>query len=422
MIYNRLADMDFAKMLFEAKAQTQSGVQLLNNYQAHVMANPVTCAIINNFIKEAKSCLYDNGIQSVYKQVTDFIAEAQYSWLLASTCESIQNNSSSYNYLHRNAANQVEKLLEMKEDDVVRYIKAGALKNVMFVEGFRNIVKSIQNDMPIVESRVDYTNVHPISVTEKVENDVYFTVLGHLYKIDENKHTELAENDWNKVSNNFRVIAQLLESNVVKFENETATFNCGNHFIYTITEQGKCTKTYGDNKKLELTVEQLREQNALYINTIPYAAQKQQLAQVLEGVAKICEQFDSIAVLNNIHIISTANDRVLLIENENNTASATLIATNHSQKWSVTDNIYEVCNFVKKQTRADISESFKEKIEETISKVEQEEKQKIEESIKQDEIKARKEKIEQLTEKYKNDPTRLAVLSKIAQELSELEK
>lgn len=419
MIYKRLANMDFAKILFEAKAQTQSGMQLINKFQAHVMANPVTCSLINNFISEARACLYDNGVQQAFRTVTDFIAEGKYSWLLATACESINESSSSYNYLHRNAAKQVEKLLEMEENDVVNYIKAGALKNVMFVESFRNIVKGIQNDMPIVEEHVDYTNTHPISMTESIDNDVYFTIFGQLYKIDENKNTTLAQNDWNKVSNDFRIISQLLESNTVKFENESVSYTCGNHFTYTISEQNKCIKTYGD-KKLELTVEQLREQNALYVNTIPYAAQKQQTAHVLEGIAKICERFDSIAVLNNVHIINTANDRVLLIENQN-TATATLIATNHSQKWSITDNIYEVCSFIKKQTRADISESFKEKIEEAISQTEKEEKQKIQESIKQDEIKARKEKIEALTEKYKNDPTRLAVLSKIAQELAEIQ-
>lgn len=418
MIYKRLADMDFANILFESKAQTQSGMAILNKYQALVMANPVTCGIVNNFIKEAKGCLYDNGVRNAYDRTSEFISESKYSWLLASTCEKINENTGSYNYLQRNAAKQVEKLLEMEEKDVVNYIKAGALKNVMFVEGFRNIVKGIQNDMPIVEEYVNFTNTHPISITEKVDDDIYFVVNRQLYKLNEGV-TSIAEGEWNKVSNDFKVISTLLENKTFKFSDaETITYQCNENFSYEISEQGKCIKSYSD-KKVELTVEQLREQNAIYLNTIPYESRRQQMSYVLEGLAKVCEHFDAIAVLNNVHIISTANDVIMLVESKDE-STATLMQTNHAAAWSITDNIYKVCEFVKKRTHADISECFKEKIEEAIKATENEEKEQIQESIKEDEIKARKEKIAALTEKYKNDPTRLAVLSKVALELSDM--
>ena len=50
----------------------------------------------------------------------------------------------------------------------------------------------------------------------------------------------------------------------------------------------------------------------------------------------------------------------------------------------------------------------------------QEEKERIETELKLQEQQSYKERIETLTEKFKNDPVKLAVLSKLAQELSEV--
>ena len=49
------------------------------------------------------------------------------------------------------------------------------------------------------------------------------------------------------------------------------------------------------------------------------------------------------------------------------------------------------------------------------------EKERIAEELKATEQQSYKERIENLTEKFKNDPVKLAVLSKLAQELSEIE-
>lgn len=418
MIYKTLADMDFSTMLFESKAQTQSGEQLLNNYQSHVMANPVTCRLINNFMKEAKQCLYDSGVKAVYEKVAEIISSNKHSWMLASVCEDINSSKAGYNYLNMNAAKQVEKLLEMEEKDVVNYIKAGALKNVMFVEGFRNIVRNVQSERPIVEYNEDYTNEHPISLVEKAnDGTVWFTAFGNLYRMNESGNPEVSA-DWKAVSEDFHIVNQMIQNRQITFANEQAIFKTPHH-IYTISEQGKCVREDKEGKKLELTVEQLRDQNKLYVSTIASLSTRKQMSYMLESLARVCENFDRIGVMDNVHVVSTCNDRFAIVEGKTKT-SAWSIQSNHAGRWSVNDNICEVCNVIKKRTNVDLVPCFKEKIEEAVKDMEDSEKEKIQESLQTDSLKSRREKIEALTEKYKNDPVRLAVLAKVAAELSSL--
>ena len=150
-----LAEMEFASIISGAMAQTQTGAEVLNKYKSFLMANESSCALVNNFIKEASACRYDNGINEALEIVADYIQQNKTSWALASACESINSNKSSYNYIHRNAAKQVEKLLEMDETNVVKYVKNGALKNVMFCEEFRAIAKQIFKETPMVAAAAD---------------------------------------------------------------------------------------------------------------------------------------------------------------------------------------------------------------------------------------------------------------------------
>ena len=66
-----------------------------------------------------------------------------------------------------------------------------------------------------------------------------------------------------------------------------------------------------------------------------------------------------------------------------------------------------------------IAKDYKENIDEQIKKTEAEKAHQIEEDIKKGELLARKQKIESLMEKFKDDPATLAVLSKVAQVLNE---
>ena len=60
------------------------------------------------------------------EKLENFIKENNISWKLASACESINANNSTYNYINKIGVQQVSKLLEMNEAEVISYIKAGS--------------------------------------------------------------------------------------------------------------------------------------------------------------------------------------------------------------------------------------------------------------------------------------------------------
>lgn len=416
-IYKTLADLDFGKILFEASVQTQTGKELMEKYQARVMTSAVTCNIINSFLKEAKNCLYDGGVSYVYEKVANVVNDNKYSWALASTCEAIEGNDNSRNFLARKAVEQVKPLLEMDETTVVSYIKSGALKNVMHVENFRNIAKCVYRDQPIVENNVNYTNLHPISMVEEHNEYKYFEVLGNIYKVNTDEGV-IEEANASEVTPEFIYISQLLESQYSKFdvEKEMVIVEVRNVKI-EVSEQGKAIREM-NGQRVEFTAEQLREQNNIYLSTIPHSV-RNNVAQVLECTVKMVENFNNISVMDNVNIVSTLNDKFLLIE-ENGNALAKSIYSNRTTAWSVNDNIAKTLDMIKKNTRVDLTESFKEKIDSVIERVSLEEGKMIQENLEKSQIDERRKKIEELTERYKNDPVRLQMLSQIACELNEL--
>lgn len=405
-----LAEMDFGAIIGESSAQTSTGSDLLNKYKSHLMSNESTCGLVNNFIREASNHRYDNGVNAVLEHVADFIQCNKTVWALSTACESIMANSSSYNYLNRNAAKQVEKLLEMEEDEVIKYIKAGALKNVMFCESFRNIAKQVFKDTPIVEATAEYTVAHPVSMVENVGDGVCFEVCGQVYKMDDDKN--ILESSWTEVSNTFKTISQLLESNMVTVDQTMITVKV-NETEYQIKEEGKVTRIGKDNT-LELTTEQLRENSRLMVMTTN-ARFRNQMAHVLEAIALMTENFSHIVNMDNVSIYSTNRDRFLVIEGANMYATS---LTN--QKWTINENVVDALSFIKSKTNVSLSECYKEMIETYVETATIEEKEQLEADMKAQEIQSYKDRIAALTEKFKNDPTKLAVLSKLAQEVNKV--
>ena len=410
-----LAEMEFASIISRATAQTQTGAEMLNKYKAHVMANESSCALVNNFVREASICRYDNGVNEALTTVADYINMNKTSWALASACESIKNNKSSYNFINQNAARQVEKLLEMQEEDIVKYIKAGALKNVMYCESFRNIAKQVYKENPMVEATADYTKVTPISITENVGDGVCFEVAGNLYKIDEDKN--ILEANWNEVSNTFRIISSLLESNMASVDEHTIVIKTSNA-TYSISEADKVVREGKEGKK-EMTSEQLREHNRLVLMTTN-PRYRNNMAEVLEAIALTCEHYDSIVNMDNTAIYTTKNDKFVAIESGVN-LYATLLASNRHSKWTINENAIESLSFIKSKTNVSLSENYTSLVESAVAAADEEEKNRIQEELKSQEQQSYKERIEALTEKFKNDPVKLAVLSKLAQELNEIE-
>ena len=415
MISKILVNLDFASLISEAYAQTQTGAEVINKYKAHVMSNESSCALVNNFIREASQCRYDNGVNETLGVVADYINANKTSWALASAVESINANNKSYNYINRNAAKQVSTLLEMEEEDVVKYIKAGALKNVMFCEAFRTIAKQVFKETPMVEATAEYTKVTPVSMVENVGDGVCFQVAGQLYKMDDDKNVQEAL--WNEVSNTFKTVSQLLESNMTTVDNHSIVVN-SQVGTYTISEAGKVVREGKEGKK-EMTINQLREHNRLVImSTNP--RQKNNVAQVLEAIALACENYDSIVNMDNAAIYLTKNDKFVVIES-NNKLYATSLMSNRTAKWTINENAIDAISFIKSKTNVSLSDQYQAVIENAVAVADEEEKGRIEEELKATEQQSYKERIETLTEKFKNDPVKLAVLSKLAQELSEIE-
>ena len=432
MIFKPLADIDFANVLAEAFAETQTGVELINKYRQYMLKNESSCTLINNFLAEAKNCMFDNGVVSVVNLVSAVIAENKVSWQLATACEAINRNRSSYNYLNRNAASTVEKLLEQNEENVVKYIKAGALKNVMFCESFRNIVNGVFTDVQTVVTE-NYTATRPVSYMEESEGKRYFEVLGNIYAISGNEIQEAKASD---VSGDFLIISRLLESNIAEFDanTEKLTVNLPIAVYEVCAEDGKVKCTRTSKKKctdkkdadckdtdckesITFTNEAaLREHNRLVVGATAFN-QRNQMAEILEAIARAFEHFENFVLLDNTQIISNANDKFVVIENKEN-AYAYCVSSNHSTGWKVNTTIVEALEFIKKQTNLNIAKDYKENVDEQIAKTEADAAEQIKESIKKDEMNARKKRIEMLTEKFKNDPARLAVLSKVAEALT----
>ena len=412
-----LAGLEFASILNESAGQTQSGNDMLNKYKSFLMANNATCGLVNNFVKEAAALRFDNGVNAVLEQVSDYISSNKTSWALATACESINSNGASYNYLNRNAAKQVESLLEADEETVVKYIKAGALKNVMFCEAFRNIAKQVYADTPIVESTADYVAVHPISLIENAGDGFLFEVAGTVYKIDESK--KIQEASWNEVSNTFKTVSSLLESNMVSFDQGTLTAKIGNG-EYTISEADEkvvCKRvgTNGIENTFE-TAAELREHN----NLVVAGSVNRGIAAVLEALALAFENYKNITNLDNVAIYTTSRDKFIVIESGTD-LYATLLQSNHNMKWTVNENAVSTLSFIKSKTNVELGEVYTEAVQAHMANVDEEEKKRLEEEAKLNEKNGYKERIAALTEKFKNDPAKLAILSELAAKLADAE-
>lgn len=448
-----LADFDFQSIIGESMAQTQTGAEVLNKYKSYLLVNEASCALINSFVKEAAAHIYDNGVYETLNQVSEFINANKASWALATACESINANSSTYNYINRNAAKQVEKLLEMDEENVVRYVKNGALKNVMFCEAFRNIAKQIFKENPMVEAMADYVVKHPVSFVESVGDGLCFAIEGKIYKIDDDKN--ITESTLNEVSNTFRTIATILESSNTTIDGHSISVKAGNA-VYTISEAGKCEKCTckhgeyagkkiddvkkdktvpdvknSDDKEVDKkkgtkelkesfeTVAALRENNRLVLMTANPRF-RNQFAALLEGIALIAENYDHIANMDNVSVYETKNDRFVVIEGGDR-LYASLLASRRHPAWTINENAVDALSFIKTKTNVNISENYSELVKNHIEKVSEIEKENIEKELHEQTVQSYKDRIAALTEKFKNDPTKLAVLSNIAQELNSAE-
>jgi hypothetical protein len=235
----------------------------------------------------------------------------------------------------------------MNEDDVVKYIKAGALKNVMFCEEFRNIAKQVYKDNPLVEATAEYVRRTPVSLVENVGDGVCFQVKGQLFKIADDKTIQEAQAK--EVSNTFRIISQLLESQYVTIDEHAIAVKLDNA-TYEVSESGNVKRIGKDGEKV-MTVEQLRENNRLMLMTANPRF-RNQLAGILESVALLVENYDSVVNLDNVAIYETKNDTFMVIESGTNIYS-TLLRSNRHPKWTINENVIEAISLLTHEADVD---------------------------------------------------------------------
>lgn len=413
MIPNVLVDLEFSKIITEASAQTQTGAEIITKYQTYLLANPESCGIVNQFVQEASQCQYDNGVYECLSRVSDYIQSVKTSWALASACESIMKNDSSHNLLQRNAAHQVEKLLEQEEENVVKYIRAGALKNVMFCESFRNIVKQVFSEQPIIEHQAEYTKFVPFSLIESVGDGYCFTIAGSVYKMDDAKN--VSEAQWSEVSNTFRTVSSLLNASITEVEADKFTVNYLGAKYVLETANTIIRTTEADSR--EYTVEQFRDFARMQVMA-SNPRKRNDVAQVMEAIALMSENLDQIVSIDMASIYTTAHDKFLVIESGND-LYATLLSSNRHAKWTIQEDAIQTLSFIKSKTNTELGSEYQTLVESTLERQDVAQKEDIERQLQENEERSIKERIEALTEKFKNDPTKLAVLAKLAADLQE---
>jgi hypothetical protein len=109
-----------------------------------------------------------------------------------------------------------------------------------------------------------------------------------------------------------------------------------------------------------------------------------------------------------------------LIEGQEN-AFAKSLYSSRTTPWKVSDNIVETVKIIKHNTKVDLTEVFKDKMESIVEKLSEKEGEQIKESLRLKELDKRRQKVAELTERYKDDPVRLQLLSQIASDLNDCE-
>ena len=421
---NFLTDSNLQESILKGSALTQTGLEILEKYQTYVLNNPINCTIINQFIKECGNHLYDTALQQTLDPIVSFIQDHQVSWSLLSVVESIQQSNRKYDLLNKNAASKVERLLEGRsESEVVNFIRSGVLKDAMYCEGIRNVVKQVFNNQPVIEVSNEYTRHFPVAYMETIINEdgeevMYTTVNKELYCYKTGEKVQ--KGDWRNVSNTFKIVSNLLDSKAVSLaENTNADIkiylNENTHFI--LNEQGVLTKysKLNNEKTVFEGVSQFRDQARLMVMTSSNPIQRK-TAQFLESIALLVENYSNVYILNNTSIYETKKGNFLVIENGDY-----LYAKNISTKvnFEVNENALEVVSFLKSKLNVDLKE-YNQAIENVVESQSKAERYLFEFNKKNNEIDQLKSRIEALTEQYKNDPVKLAVISKLASDISTL--
>ena len=423
-----LNNLDFATKLGACEAVTEAGKELVKNYKAYLFTNPASCGIVNGFVQEAQKYGFDTGLTSVLESVLNFIKENKISWQLASACEAVENNKSTYSYIAKTGVEQVSKLLEMDESQVVSYIKSGALKGVQYIPEFRHVCKQVFKSAITEEQAPNYTVVNPVSyVYENEEGTKYFNVLGKTYKITKEEKT-VAEAVCDDVK--FRNINALLESFVnnegeISYEWKSGFDNCK---VLIKESDGKNTLTLTKGQKVNETFDSF-EKFGEYCDILSKTMTMNERFDFMNktnAINQVFEAFDHIFIMDCAKVLKTSMGSLCTIIEAKDNVQMTVNASVHSGTYSKSfDYIMDALQEVTSVSGIDLKHLYEDRINEDVKKKTPDQYQNIQEELaasKKAAMEARKKKIAMLAEQNKNNPAIIAVLNKAARDLALLEK
>lgn len=416
-----LKNLEFAEKINKTEAVTEAGKEMLNTYRGYLYSNPVTFGVVNGFIQEAQKFSFDTGLVSILESVLNVLNENKISWKLASACEALNNNNSSYGYIAKIGVQQVEKLLEMDEAEVVSYIKAGSLKGIQYIPEFRAICKEVYKTNINEMSAPTYKVTNPFCYVHIVEGkDKYINVLGKTYKISENEVNEamcddVKFNEINGLLKNFAIVNENLTTEYKGTHGDTASF---------VLEEGKLTMTKGDIKEEFTTPAEF----LVYANNsskIMPMNEKMNWMNATNIIVKVFEAMDSIVVLDCAKVLETSTGTVCaIVEGKDNVNLTVFRSVNAGTSSKNYEYVVEALQNVTKVSGIDLRPLYESRIDEECKKQDPDKYNMIKEELeaqKNAKFQERKKKIAMLAEQHKNNPVMITLLNKAAKELALLE-
>jgi hypothetical protein len=416
-----LNGLNFAEKLNATEAVTEAGKECLKNYRGYMYTNSASCGIVNGFIQEARRFSFDTGMMEILESVLKYVNENNISWKLASACEAVMTNNSTYGYIAKLGVDQVQKLLEMNEAEVVSYIKSGALKNVQYIPEFRSVCKEVYKST-INEVRTNtYAVSTPVSYCKIIEGVQYFKIYDKTYQIDENKVSvtdKLHDAEFDMMNNllqSFRVVDENL---TYEYKANYASEPCK----YTVNENEITFQKGTINEKFETPVQfKTYCDNLSHIMTMN---ERMQFMQICNAIATVFEHIDSVVRVDSAKVVSCADGTVFaIVEGKDNVNLSVFRSTQYGASSNEYDFAIEALKEAKRISNVDLNALYEDRIVEDCKRQQPEDVKNIEEELKAakealDSV--RRKKIEQLAESFKNDPAKIAILNNLARELAVL--
>jgi hypothetical protein len=415
-----LTNLNFAELITKNDAITEAGKEMLKGYRGYIYSNPVSCSLVNGFIAEASKFGFDAGLNNILESVNNFIKENNISWKLASACESINANNSTYNYINKIGVEQVSKLLQMNEAEIVSYIKAGSLKNIQYIPEFRAICKEVYKTQVTEAQSINYSVVNPISyVHENAEDKSYFfKTCGTIFKVNESNVEIVAsceDETFNKVNSLLESFGRNGEEIFYEYKGARGLYN------FTINEN-KLTFTTPSNKVEFEDATKFMEHCDTLSKVLPMN-EKLQLMKVAAAVSTVFENINNVLLIDCCKILNSQNATCAIVESKDSINVTVFNSVHNGTSSKNYDYVVEALNDVIKVSGIDLKYMYEDRINEDMKKLDPQAKEIKEqlEANREEQYNIRKRKIAMLAEQYKNDPVRIALLNKVAKDLSILE-